>query len=127
MRKIKKFQKSGSEKELWDIIAGISNPKEISIFMNDILTPNEKSMLTQRWVIAKLFNKNWTYEMIYEKIGAGMSTINRVFNVFHRGTGGYKIALDYINQQKESSQINNKKFEKSNLENYIDRRLKKGK
>ncbi len=127
MKKIKRFKKSGSEKELWQILAEIKDPKEIQKFMNDLLSPSEVSMITQRWVISKLFNKGWTYDKIVLKIGAGKGTINRIYNILHRGKGGFTIGLNVLRELKEIEEVKKKEYTKSNLERYIDRRIKKGK
>lgn len=78
-------------KELINAIETLSDGKEITAFLRDLLTPSEIAEFSSRFQIAKLL---WTttlsYAEIAEKIGTSTTTVTRVSHwLFKESWQGY--------------------------------------
>jgi TrpR-related protein YerC/YecD len=127
MKKRRKFIKSKIIDKLWEAISLLKGPKEIRQFLEDILYPSEVSMLGQRLLIATLFRRGLTYEQVVAKTGAGKGTAYRVGEVFHRGTGGYELALSRLRQKALKAEYDRREYAKTPEARYLAARLRKGK
>lgn len=80
----------------WTSLSSISTKENISIFLDDLLTPTEKLMLSKRLAIAFMLVKGHSYPVINEKLKVSDQTIwNVKANLTHRGKG-YKMVIDQI-------------------------------
>ena len=127
MKKMRKFRKRKMIEKLWEAIALLNGPQEVRQFLEDIHYPSEISMLGQRLLIATLFRRGLTYEQIVSKTGASKSTVNRVWGVLPRGTGGYELALSTLQQERVRQEYEKRQYNKSPEQRYLETRLKKGK
>lgn len=127
MKKIRKFTKSKIIEKLWRTVALLDNPREVRQFLEDILYPSEVSMLGQRLLVALLLRRGLTYEQIEVRTGASTGTINRVWQVMHRGTGGYELAFSTYDQKKIRDEYERREYALDPTDRYIKRRLRKGK
>ncbi|MBI2008085.1 helix-turn-helix domain-containing protein [Candidatus Amesbacteria bacterium] len=66
----------------------IKSAKQLSNFLDDLLTEEEILDLAQRLKIAKLILDGKTYDEIAEKIQASTSTITKIGQVLKYGKGG---------------------------------------
>lgn len=82
--------------ELFDAILRLESREECYKFFEDICTIKELKSLAQRLHVAKLLDKNKTYQYIKEKTGASTTTITRISSTFEYGSGGYKLILDKL-------------------------------
>lgn len=85
-------------------IADFKKPLEVENFLEDLLSPTEKIMLTKRLAIAILLVKGYTYDEIDEKLKVSRSTIMGVSFWLKNGKSGYAKAVEKIikNQNKEA-------------------------
>lgn len=52
--------------------------------------------MADRWKTAKLLEESIPYREIYEKTGVSTATVTRVARSLSMGSGGYRLALDYL-------------------------------
>lgn len=100
------------DKELWNRIfeifvktlADLKNPADVQNFIEDLLSPTEKVMLTKRLAIAILLAKGYTYDEIDEKLKVSRSTIMNVSFWLKYGKTGYLKSVEKIigDQSKEA-------------------------
>lgn len=68
--------------------------KDLSNFIDDLLTEEEILDLAQRIKIAKLILEEKTYDEIAEKVGTSTSTVSKIGQVIKYGKGGLRKALE---------------------------------
>ncbi|QQG40965.1 MAG: hypothetical protein HYV37_01430 [Candidatus Levyibacteriota bacterium] len=80
----------------WMSLAMLSTKEKISMFLDDLLSPTEKLMLSKRLAIAFMLIKGHDYPLINNKLKVSNQTIwNVKTNLTHRGKG-YKMAVEQI-------------------------------
>ena len=67
--------------------------KELSSFLEDLLTEDEFLDLAQRIKIAKLILDGRTYDEIAEKVGTSTATVSKIGQVIKYGKGAFKKEL----------------------------------
>lgn len=86
--------KTPSSEVLFDALAGLSNADEIGRFLRDLCTRHELEELSARWTVVLLLEEGLSYRKIARTTGVSTTTITRINEWLHHGTGGYRIALD---------------------------------
>ncbi|MDP2637671.1 MAG: YerC/YecD family TrpR-related protein [Candidatus Levybacteria bacterium] len=72
----------------------LKSSKDLSLFIDDLLTEEEILDLAQRIKIAKLILDGKTYDEIAEKIQTSTSTVSKIGKIIKYGKGGLDKALD---------------------------------
>lgn len=89
-------------------IADIKTPGEARNFIEDLLSPAERIMITKRLAIAVLLTKGKTYEYIDHTLKVSRATIMIVSLWLKHGKGGYKKVVDGIlGDQSKQALISN--------------------
>ena len=86
-------QEEEREEKFYKAIMTLSNLNEHKAFFNDICTPAELQSIKDRWSVAELLDKGYTYREINTLTGVSVTTIGRVARFLHDGSGGYSLAL----------------------------------
>ena len=90
----------GRNKELankfYEAILTLETPEECARFFDDICTIQELEAIAQRFEVARLLNQGKSYIDINKETGASTATICRVSKCLNYGDGGYKIAIDRL-------------------------------
>lgn len=89
---------------LWQVIATLKDKKEASLFLEDLLTETEKTMLSKRLAIALLLEKKIEYRTIRDLLKVSLGTIGSVKIWLDKGGGGYQLAIRKL--AKEESMKN---------------------
>lgn len=80
-------------KLLVDTLRKLKSSKDLSNFIDDLLTEEEILDLAQRLKIAKLILEEKTYDEIAEKVGTSTSTVSKIGQVIKYGKGGLQKSL----------------------------------
>ena len=91
-------KRSDPESELYQAILKLESVQECYDFFEDICTVKEIQTLSQRLEVAKLLQQNKSYIEISKETGASTATVSRVKKCFTYGTGGYKAALQRLEE-----------------------------
>ena len=83
-------------KSLVRAILNLKEEKDALNFFRDLCTIDELEEMAQRWEIAQLLNKKYSYRDIATKVGVSTTTVARIAQWLEHGEGGYKAALDKI-------------------------------
>ena len=75
-------------KLLVDTLRKFKSSKDLSNFIDDLLTEEEILDLAQRLKIAKLILEEKTYDEIAEKVRTSTSTVSKIGQVIKYGIGG---------------------------------------
>jgi len=86
--------KTPSSKALFEAIASLTDADEIGRFLRDLCTRHELEELGARWTVVQLLEEGLSYRKIASATGVSTTTITRINEWLHHGTGGYRIALD---------------------------------
>lgn len=71
----------------------LRNEKECWKFLRDLLTEAEIKEFANRWKVAQMLDKKFSYEEIEKETGMSSTTIARVNKWLTNGKGGYKLVL----------------------------------
>jgi TrpR-related protein YerC/YecD len=82
---------------LFEAVLMLRSNEEAQKFFRDLLTEAEIKEFANRWRVAQMLNENTPYETITEETGMSSTTIARISKWLTKGTGGYKLILDRIN------------------------------
>lgn len=77
-------------KELFGAITLIRNEKEAVEFFRDLLTISELEEFANRWQMVKRLYKSESYLDIAKELNVSTTTVTRVAQWLHAGTGGYR-------------------------------------
>lgn len=72
----------------------LKSSKDLSLFIDDLLTEEEILDLAQRIKIARLILDGKTYDEIAEKIQTSTSTVSKIGQILKYGKGGFKKTSD---------------------------------
>lgn len=90
-------------KELLQVIVSLQDTAEAWSFFNDLCTMQELLQFSQRLQVAKLLKSGETYESIRSQIPVSTTTITRINTTLQYGSGGYRAALERLEQDQDSS------------------------
>lgn len=81
-------------------------------FFGDLFTVQELAAFAQRFQVAELLAKGYTYDGVREKVPTSYSTITRINTELRYGSGGYQLVLERLQpeQEQEASQQALKNF-----------------
>jgi TrpR-related protein YerC/YecD len=86
--------KTPSTEALFDALASLTDAHEIGRFLRDLCTRHELEELSARWTVVQLLDDGLSYRSIAAATGVSTTTITRINEWLHHGTGGYRIALE---------------------------------
>ena len=92
---------SESINQLFDAIVNLKSREECSKFFEDICTVKELLDLAQRLDVAVLLDQGVSYQSIAQRINVSTATISRVSRCLNYGSGGYRLALDRLEEDKK--------------------------
>jgi TrpR-related protein YerC/YecD len=82
-------------------ILNLNSVEECSRFFEDICTIKEIQDMSQRLEVATLLNNGKSYQEVLSQTGVSTATISRVNKCLNYGSGGYKEAIDKLNDNEE--------------------------
>ncbi len=85
-------------KDFFQVISELDTPEECRKFLRDVATISELRAMSERWQVAKRVNNKEPYRKIAKLTGASTATVTRVAHWLHHGMGGYKLALERMEE-----------------------------
>jgi len=85
-------------KKLYDALTRIDTPKEMALFLRDVLTLEEIEEASRRLLIATNLKDGKGIREIAKEFGVSSTTVSRINYWLHHGTGGYDLALKKLRQ-----------------------------
>lgn len=89
-------------------VVELKNKDEVLNFLEDLLSPTEKVVLTKRLAIAILLTKGYTYDRIDETLKVSRPTINHVSYWLKYGSAGYQKAVEKIIEHQKRNELGDK-------------------
>lgn len=86
--------------QLFEAVLKLESLEEAYRFFDDLMTVNEIQSLAQRYEVARMLTKGYTYNQIESETGASTATISRVKRSLNYGNDGYKLTLDRVKVDK---------------------------
>lgn len=80
-------------------LLSLKTDDECELFLEDILTIQEKHAISQRLKVAKMLKTGMTCHHIAEDTGASTATISRVNKCLNYGPGGYATVLGRLGNE----------------------------
>ncbi len=90
------------ERSLYEAILSLESVDECRRFFNDLCTPAELEALIDRWNVVAYLEDGLPYRRIHELTGVSVTTIGRVGRYLTGGEGGYRIALERLEQARKT-------------------------
>lgn len=91
---------SDSVQRLFETISRLNSVEECRRFFEDICTVKELLDLAQRLDVAVLLDEGVNYQTISQQVNVSTATISRVSKCLNYGSGGYRMALDRMKEEK---------------------------
>jgi len=89
-----------AEEELFRALLGLETISEYRAFFLDLCTPAELQAMKDRWSVVELLEQGMPYRAIHDRTGVSVTTVGRVARCLSGDAGGYRIALERIQNQK---------------------------
>lgn len=80
----------------WTSLSSLSTKEKVGIFLDDLLSPTEKIMLSKRLAIAFMLMKGYDYPTINDRLKVSDPTIWNVKNSLSYKGKGYKMTIEQI-------------------------------
>jgi len=84
---------------LSEALLSLTTPQEVGEFLEDLCTPAELEAMVDRWRVAQLLDRGYTYRDIRDLTEVSVTTIGRVARFMERGNGGYRTVLDRLGKK----------------------------
>lgn len=94
-----KFKFDKRSTSLFTAILSLKSVKEAENFFRDLCTTEELKEMTDRWEMARLVNEGIPYREIAARLKTSTTTVSRVASWLNNGLGGYRLALDKLNDK----------------------------
>jgi TrpR-related protein YerC/YecD len=94
-----KVDLKSAARSLSEALLSLQSTQEVRQFLEDLCTPAEVEAMVDRWRVAQLVDQGYTYRDIREMTEVSVTTIGRVARFMEHGTGGYRTALDRLEEQ----------------------------
>lgn len=91
-------QEKAAEEELYTALMRLSSVAEYRAFFTDLCTPAELQAMKDRWAVVELLAEGLTYRAIHDRTGVSVTTIGRVARCLAGGAGGYRTALERLQE-----------------------------
>ena len=95
-------------KSLYQVLADLKKFGDVELFLNDVLSKTEKTVLAKRLGIAYYLSKNRSYEKIKKELKVSSATIASVQKWMENGGEGLKLALRTIEADEWAGEITDK-------------------
>jgi len=94
-RKVNQDIETKMYETLWQAISNLKSASDIQTFLDDLLSPTEKTMLAKRLAIAALLLRKYDYQAIMDLLKVSSATVSKVVLTLNL-KNGYKIAINKI-------------------------------
>ena len=91
--------------QLFRAILSLQTLEECYEFFEDACTIKEIYEISQRFDVAKLLWQGQSYNEVNQKTGASTATICRVKKCLMYGNSGYKLVLDRMAEEEETTNV----------------------
>ena len=91
--------RSKSIDRLFDVISQMNSREECYAFFSDLCTIKELQDMAQRLDTAVLLSQGKSYQTITQQVGISTATIGRVSKCLNYGTGGYRTAIEKLEEE----------------------------
>ena len=92
---------SESIDRLFDSFLNLKNHEECYAYFEDLCTVKELQDMAQWLDTAILLSKGESYQSITRQVGISTATIGRVSKCLNYGTGGYRTAIERLDDMEE--------------------------
>jgi TrpR-related protein YerC/YecD len=96
-----KNELKAAARTLSEALVSLDSPTEARAFLEDLCTPAELEAMVDRWRVAQLLDQGLSYRDIRDLTSVSVTTIGRVARFIEQGTGGYRTALNRIEQNEK--------------------------
>ena len=90
-----------STEKLYRAILTLQTPEECKAFFEDLCTIRELLDMAQRFEAASLLDQKQSYQNIAHSVKISTATIGRVSKCLNYGAGGYRLALDRLQEEEK--------------------------
>lgn len=90
------YELASAARSLSEALLCLRSTEEMKQFLEDLCTPAEIEAMVDRWRVAQLLEKGYSYREISDLTEVSVTTIGRVARFIEMGAGGYRLALDRL-------------------------------
>lgn len=95
-KRVQAYELASAALSLSEALLCLRTTEEVKQFLEDLCTPAEIEAMVDRWRVAQLLEKGYSYRDISDMTEVSVTTIGRVARFMEMGAGGYRLALDRL-------------------------------
>jgi len=76
--------------DLYELLASAKTAADTQLLLEDLLTPQERAKLAERWQLVKLLAAGMTQRKVAQKLKISISKVTRGSRQLQFGSGGFK-------------------------------------
>lgn len=92
-------------KNLWSSFSSIKNHSEAKVFLEDFLSPTEKTMFAKRIAIAILLKKNYDFRAISSILKVSTTTVNSIYKLLNLKSKSYNLIIEKYNRRQVTKEL----------------------
>jgi len=97
-RNVSRRQEALAERNLAAACLTLRSIEECRAFFRDLCTPAELQALADRWAVVECLRRGLPYREVQRLTGVSLTTIGRVARYLASGAGGYRLAVQRLEQ-----------------------------
>lgn len=86
--------------EIYRLFSSIDSPKEAELLLKDILTPQERDAIAERWQLIQALASGLTQRDVAKKCEVSISKVTRGAHELKYGSGGFQYFLRKLSKSK---------------------------
>ncbi|MDD5056117.1 MAG: Trp family transcriptional regulator [Candidatus Peribacteraceae bacterium] len=90
------------QKDLIDLFASIESKEEAEMLLKDILTPQERDDIAERWQLIKALASGLTQREVAKKCNVSISKVTRGAHELKYGSGGFRFFLNKLDKLEQA-------------------------
>lgn len=92
---------SEAARRLYSAVLNLRTEEECAAFFEDICSIKELQDISQRLEVAAMLHEGKNYQEVSRETGASTATICRVNKCLNYGSGGYRLAMKRLEEDKK--------------------------
>ena len=93
------FEFGPASDDLFRALLALESVEDCERFFRDLCTLAKLRAMTERWQVVRKLEEGLPYRTISEQTGVSTATITRVAHWLQQGAGGYRLALDRLEER----------------------------
>lgn len=95
-------RRTKAESDLLELLASAETVDEVALLIEDLLTPQERASVAERWQLIQELEKGTTQRDISKKLNLSIAKVTRGSRALRYGKGGFRYFLEKLGKSRLS-------------------------